>query len=228
MAKKKTSRRSFAELTPITIPRLEGAEPACFTACGTIKTEDEQLIEAAKEYRSFQFAVGSSRERRFVRITLSESVSRTIARRHLHIDVASPAYFRSPPAALGDAREAVWLLERLIDAEVAVAFRLQRTLPLQGVKESPLIKVEPFTKLENVEMRTSGLKYQFRGTSLSEFEWELVGRSSVKVAAEIRRDTRVSGDYLQSGHRVLQEAFTWFAFGGPEHASDDARRAAVR
>lgn len=229
MAKRKSSRRSFDQLSPLAIPELAKGGVECFTACGSIKTTDEVVLKAARDYKAFQFGIGTGEKKTYLRIALSEFARKNATTHHLHIDVATPAYFSSLPVVDGaaEAAEAADILNRIVGTKTKsgalarVRYSLERRIPVDAVRQSPLVKVRDFaTVSEAFKMKVSGQKYQFEAGPVDEFEWELSKKGIVKASASIVREGHLSAEYLTAAYGTLRYRYSWLAYGGTENVAD--------
>lgn len=161
---------------PLVFPNLTEAKCRILTVCGHLQTEDSELLAwmAEKSARSPwpEYLCETSSGKYYVRLGIGGRKDG----RHVHIDVAVPEHFRTPPSVEKSCEELMADLERFrgmtLDSDISCRF-------VEKMASVPLIRdlagKRPDTTVKSWVRATSGT-FTMGGGRVESLEWKLLDR----------------------------------------------------
>ena len=168
---------------PFRIPRLTSPHARILTACGDIldqeKTQQKKLD--ALRGKTMIAMEKSGNAVNYVRLMGPSAKRKT----HLHVDVASPAYFASPPEATNTVDEIVAFVTYFLGRQYKAACWVRYNAPEKEIPSDSVIRRTAFDmKDKERSMHQVAGRFRFGGFPMDEISWEIIGeefRSEITV-----------------------------------------------
>lgn len=192
------------------LPEIEKADCKSFTACGRVATKGESLSRFFAGKGPEIASIKRGRSQRFVRLSLEETG-------HLHLDVATPAYFRDgrKPKPTHTWQQIQAALGRFIGREIQVRAEGVFSLPPQRLPESGFIRMLSVeSKSPKVSMKLTGGTFSVTGAPIQRINWSLE-RDGKRIEIRLRSTLKatVSETYLVELFGLLSESLQVFVLG---------------
>ena len=193
---------------PFALPEIESTDCQSFTACGRVITRNKSLSKLFSGTRPLIASVKHGRSQRFVRVCFDKGG-------HLHLDVATPAYFGSrwkpkPTHAWPRIED---LLNRLIGQKIQVRALGVFSVPFKKLPESSLVRMLSVveSKSTKVSMKLTGGTFSVIGAPIQRITWSLEdGGKGIEVRLRSTLKATVSETYLVDLFRLLDESLQIF------------------
>lgn len=198
------------------LPEIEKADCQSFTACGRVVTGDKSLSKLFSRKQPLIASVKHGRSLRFVRLCFDEGG-------HLHLDVATSAYFRSrwKPKPTHTWQRIQDSLSRFADNGIQVRAAGVFVLPFDRLPESSLIRaLSVESKTPKVSMKLTGGTFSVTGAPIQKITWSLANDGKgIEVRLRSMLKATVNETYLVELFRLLNESLQVFVLGN-EKKSD--------
>ena len=198
---------------PMTLPDFKNTLCQAIGTCGTIQTDDKQLLGVLAEVNGVlatQYRVGNARP-------MLTAVLGQRDEKHVHIDTyRKKAYGIGRDRGANSTVDAIQAyLDRLIGAEIKTIVFGRFVLPVENLPEQGLIRSLSFESLkDDLGITMVGGEFEIRGKARYFLNWRLIEKkSNVRVDLETHVATTLTEDYLVRLLGLMDSAFQLYVLG---------------
>ena len=190
------------------LPDIKKSNCKSFTACAHVGTKGRLPSKVFSGRRPFVASVNQGTSRRFVRLCVEKSG-------HLHLDVATPAYFPEwKPKPTHTWQQIQALLEHFVGREIRVRIEATFTVPFGKLPESGFIRMLSVeSKSPKVSMKLTGGTFTVTGAPIQRIAWTLdPDGKAIEIRLRTIVKTTLNEGYLEDSFRLLNESLQVFVF----------------
>ncbi|MBI3852394.1 MAG: hypothetical protein HY298_19230 [Verrucomicrobia bacterium] len=203
---------------PLKLPSFRKSRCQMLTACGEIVDAADFSIERLVKKKTLSASYKAADERASIRIFSGGKKGN-----HLHIDIATPAFFGGKvPKATHKRSDIDAILNQVIGMKVNVGVRGMFVAPVESLPADGVIRSLSVQKTSGkVGLKMTGGTVSVEGAPIRKMEWSLIQNGKrVRVAVWADKSQLIHEDYLVDLLKWIESTFDTFVLGKESHAYD--------